>query len=360
MSFRFNSEIKIGRLKVGENHPPVVVAELSGNHNGSLKRALKIVDAAARSGAQMLKLQTYTAETMTINLRKGEFFINDKKSLWKGSSLYDLYKKAYTPWEWHEAIFKRCKQLGVICFSTPFDETAVDFLEKLGAPAYKIASFENVDLPLIKRVAETGKPLIISTGMASQNEIAEAVVVVKKAKNKNLILLKCTSAYPAPDTYVNLKMIRELKKRFGCLIGLSDHTLGTSVSLASVGLGAVMIERHLTLRRSEGGVDSAFSIEPEELSRLVQESKRIHNSLGQVFYGPTPPEKGSLQFRRSLYIVEDLKKGATLTKKNVRRIRPGRGLSPKYFEEIIGKKIKRSVSKGTPLSWSFILRRQGS
>ena len=339
---------------IGQDYPPFVIAEMSGNHNQSLERALEIVDAAARAGAHAIKLQTYTADTMTLDLKEGEFFISDKKSPWKGQSLYDLYKIAHTPWDWHKPIFDHAKKLGLICFSTPFDETAVEFLEKLEAPAYKIASFENTDLPLIQRVAATGKPLIISTGMASQEELDESVDAARKAGCKDLILLKCTSTYPATPENSNLLTIPYLRNRYGCEVGLSDHTLGIGVAIASVALGATVIEKHFTLKRADGGVDSAFSMEPGEMKELVEETKRAWQSLGEVFVGPTEAEKSSITFRRSLYIVKDLKAGDVLTKENVRAIRPGLGLPPKYLDQILGKKIKSGMKMGTALAWSMI------
>jgi len=346
--------LSINKRLIGSNFPPLIIAELSGNHNGSLDRALKIVEAAAKTGAHAIKLQTYRADTMTLDLKKGEFFISDEKSPWKGQSLYDLYKIAHTPWEWHQAIFDCAKKHGLICFSTPFDETAVDFLEKLGVPAYKIASFENTDIPLIRRAAATGKPLIISTGMVTQEELDESVDAARKAGCKELILLKCTSTYPATPENSNLLGIPHLRERYGCEVGLSDHTLGIGVAVASVALGATVIERHFTLKRSDGGVDSAFSMEPSEMTELVTETKRAWQSLGKVFVGPTESEKSSITFRRSLYIVEDMKKGDILTKENVRAIRPGMGLPPKHLDQILGKKIKCSVKKGTALAWNML------
>jgi len=333
---------------------PFIIAEMSGNHNQSLERALKIVEAAAKTGAHAIKLQTYTADTMTLDLKEREFFISDDKSPWKGQSLYDLYKVAHTPWDWHQPIFDCAKKHGLICFSTPFDETAVDFLEKLGAPIYKIASFENTDHPLIQRVAATGKPLIISTGMATQEELDESVDVARKAGCKDLTLLKCTSTYPATPENSNLLTIPYLRDRYGCEIGLSDHTLGIGVAISSVALGATVIEKHFTLKRSDGGVDAAFSLEPHEMKQLVEETGRAWQGLGKAFLGPTEAEKSSIIFRRSLYIVKDLKAGDVLTKENVRAIRPGLGLPPKHFNQVLGKKIKSSVKMGTALTWSLL------
>ena len=306
--------MKIGTQLIGVKHPPFIIAELSGNHNQSLERALKIVEVAAKAGAHAIKIQTYTADTMTLDLKEGDFLISDEKSPWKGKSLYDLYKIAHTPWDWHQPIFDCAKKHGLICFSTPFDETAVDFLEKIGVPAYKIASFENTDIPLIQRVAATGKPLIISTGMATQEELDESVAAARKAGCRDLILLKCTSTYPATPENSNLLTIPHLRERYGCEVGLSDHTLGIGVAIASVALGATVIEKHFTLKRSDGGVDSAFSMEPDEITELVTETKRAWQSLGKVFVGPTESEKLSITFRRSLYIVKNLKAGDILTK----------------------------------------------
>ena len=338
----------------GSKQLPFVIAEMSGNHNQSLERALEIVAAAARTGAHAIKLQTYTAETMTLNLKEREFFVSDEKNPWKGQSLYDLYKIAHTPWDWHQPIFDCAKKHGLICFSTPFDETAVDFLEKLRVPIYKIASFENTDIPLIRRVAATGKPLIISTGMATQEELDESVDAARKGGCKELTLLKCTSTYPATPENSNLLTIPYLRNRYGCEIGLSDHTLGIGVAISSVAHGATVIEKHFTLKRSDGGVDAAFSLEPNEMKQLVEETSRAWKSLGKAFIGPTEAEKPSITFRRSLYIVKDLKAGDILTKENVRAIRPGLGLSPKNLEEVLGKKIKSSVKMGTALAWSMI------
>ena len=333
---------------------PFIIAEMSGNHNQSLGRALEIVEAAARTGAHAIKLQTYTADTMTLDLKEREFFISDDRSPWKGQSLYDLYKIAHTPWDWHQPIFDCAKKHGLICFSTPFDETAVDFLEKLGAPIYKIASFENTDLPLIQRVAATGKPLIISTGMATQEELDESVDAARKAGCKDLTLLKCTSTYPATPENSNLLTIPYLRDRYGCGIGLSDHTLGIGVAISSVALGATVIEKHFTLKRSDGGVDAAFSLEPREMKLLVEETCRAWQALGRVFVSPTESEKSSITFRRSLYIVKDMKAGDVLTKENVRAIRPGLGMPIKYIDQVLGRPVRVQVARGTPLNWELI------
>ena len=345
--------MKIDNRKIGLGCAPFVIAEMSGNHNQSLDRALMIVEAAAKSGVHGLKLQTYTADTITIDFSEGEFFISDPSSQWKGSSLYDLYSKAYTPWEWHKPIFERARELGMIPFSTPFDDTAVDFLESLDVPCYKIASFENTDLPLIRRVAATGKPLIISTGMATVAELDETVCAAREAGCKDLILLKCTSTYPATAENTNILTIPHLRELFGFEVGLSDHTMGIGVSVASVALGATVIEKHFTLNRAEGGVDSTFSMEPAEMAQLVLETDRAWQALGQVSYGPTQAEKKSIQFRRSLYIVKDIKAGDVLTRENVRAIRPGFGLPTKYFEMVLGKRVSRDVVHGTALAWGM-------
>lgn len=346
-------EIRIGNRVVGAATPPMIVAEMSGNHNQSLQRALEIVEAAARSGAHALKIQTYTAETMTIDHDQGEFFISDPGSLWQGKSLYKLYQEAYTPWEWHKPIFGRCRELGLIGFSTPFDESAVDFLESLGVPCYKIASFENIDIPLIRRCGRTGKPLIISTGMASVAELSDAVEAARGAGCKDLILLKCTSTYPAEPDNSHVRTIPHMRQLFGCEVGLSDHTMGVGAAVAAVALGAALIEKHFTLRRTDGGVDSAFSLEPEELSALVTESERAWRALGQVHYGPTEAEMKSIQYRRSLYVVRDLAPGDVLTPANVRAIRPGLGLAPKWLDVVLGKKVRKAVRKGTPVNWDL-------
>ncbi|TGK17258.1 pseudaminic acid synthase [Leptospira fluminis] len=346
--------IRIGNHTISRSSTPFVIAEMSGNHNQSLERAYEIIDAAAAAGAHALKIQTYTSDTMTIDKSEGEFFISDPKSLWKGSSLYDLYKVAYTPWEWHRPIMDRCKEKGMLCFSTPFDFSAVDFLEELEVPAYKIASFENIDIPLIKKVAKTGKPLIISTGMASISEIHEAVEAVRSQGNDQLILLKCTSTYPATPENTNILTIPHMRELFNCEIGLSDHTMGIGVAVASVALGASVVEKHFTLRRADGGVDSTFSIEPEELKSLVIETDRARLALGKVNYGPTEAEKNSLVFRRSLYVVQEMKVGDEFTKENLRSIRPGHGLPPKYMDLVLGKKANRTIPRGTALHWDML------
>lgn len=346
--------LKIAHRSIGNNHSPFVIAEMSGNHNQSLERALEIVEAAAKTGVHALKIQTYTPDTMTLDLDEREFHISDPNSLWAGTSLYKLYGEAYTPWEWHKPIFDRARELGIIAFSSPFDDTAVDFLESLDVPCYKIASFENTDLPLIRRVAATGKPLIISTGMATVAELDETVRVAREWGCKELILLKCTSTYPATAENTNILTIRHLRELFGCEVGLSDHTMGVGVSVASVALGATVIEKHFTLNRADGGVDSTFSMEPAEMAQLVVETERAWQALGQVSYGPTEAEKKSIQFRRSLYVVQDIKAGDLLTRENVRAIRPGLGLPTKYLEQVLGKTVKQDIKRGTALGWGMM------
>ena len=332
---------------------PFVIAEMSGNHNQSLERAIKIIEAAAKAGVDAVKLQTYTADTITIDKRDGEFFISNPKSLWYGRSLYELYQEAYTPWEWQEKLFARCRELGVMCFSTPFDFTAVDFLESISCPCYKIASFENIDLPLVKKIAKTGKPMIVSTGMASVAELDDLVRTARENGCKDLTLLKCTSAYPSTPADANLRTIPHLKELFNCEVGLSDHTLGIGVAIAAVAMGATVIEKHFTLSRAEGGVDSAFSMEPQEMAQLVHECRAAYKALGQVSYELTESE--SRAGRRSLYVVKDMRAGEPFTEQNVRSIRPGRGLSPKYYEDVLGKHSTRDIPRGTPLSWEFVM-----
>jgi N-acetylneuraminate synthase len=344
---------KILDKPIGVDTSPFIIAEMSGNHNQSLERALEIVEAAAKTGAHALKIQTYTPDTMTLDLDEREFHISDPKSLWSGTSLYKLYGQAYTPWEWHDAIFKRAKELGIIAFSTPFDATSVDFLETLDVPCYKIASFENTDLPLIRKVAATGKPMIISTGMASIAELDDTVRAARQAGCKNLVLLKCTSTYPATADNTNILTIPHMRELFGCEVGLSDHTMGVGVSVASVALGASVIEKHFTLNRADGGVDSSFSMEPAEMSQLVLETERAWQALGHVSYGATDAEQKSVVFRRSLYVVKDLQAGDALTRDNVRAIRPGLGLPTKYIDQVLGKVVKHAVPRGTAVGWDM-------
>ena len=346
--------IEILERKIGTGYAPFIIAEMSGNHNQSLERALEIVEAAARSGAHGLKIQTYTADTMTLDINEGEFFINDPTSLWKGNSLYNLYQQAYTPWEWHKPIFDRCKELGIIGFSTPFDATAVDFLESLDVPCYKIASFENTDLPLIRKVASTGKPMIISTGMATVAELDETVRTAREAGCNDLILLKCTSTYPATPENTNILTIPHLRDLFDVQVGLSDHTMGIGVAIASIALDATVIEKHFTLSRADGGVDSAFSMEPAEMNQLVIETERAWTALGKISYGVTEAEKNSLMFRRSLYISQNMNKGDILTPENLKAIRPGLGISPKYYDILIGKAVNRDVKRGSPMNWELL------
>lgn len=344
-------DITIQNRSIGLSHKPFIIAEMSGNHNHSLERALTIVDSAAAAGADAIKLQTYTADTMTL---RGIITIEDKNSLWQGRELYDLYKEAYTPWEWHQPIFERAHEHGLIAFSSPFDETAVDFLEELNAPAYKIASFENTDHPLLRKVAATGKPIIMSTGAATVQEVSEGVQVLREAGCNNLILLKCTSTYPATPENTNLLTIPHMRELYNVQIGLSDHTMGIGASVAAVALGATVIEKHFTLRRADGGVDSAFSLEPEELKALVVESERAKLALGHVQYGVQQAEEKSRLFKRSIYAAQDIVAGEELSKENIRVIRPGLGLAPKHYEEVIGRKAKQAIQKGTPLNWDLI------
>ena len=350
-----NASIDIAGHRIGLDHKPFIIAEMSGNHNQSLDRALAIVGAAATAGAHALKLQTYTADTMTLDIRTGDFVINDPKSLWNGRNLYDLYKEAHTPWEWHKPIFERARSLGMVPLSTPFDDTAVDFLESLNAACYKIASFENTDIPLIRRVARTGKPMIISTGMASVAEIDEAVRAAREARCHDLVLLKCTSTYPATPEKTNIRTIPNLRQTFGCEAGLSDHTMGIGVAVASVAFGATVIEKHFTLARADGGVDSTFSLEPAEMKALVIETERAWQSLGHVSYGTSSAQEAkSLAFRRSLYVTRDVKKGEMLTMENIRAIRPGFGLAPKWLDTVVGRRAAIDIARGTPVSWDIL------
>jgi pseudaminic acid synthase len=346
--------MKIKNINIGKDSQPFIIAEMSGNHNQSIERALDIVKAAAKSGAHGLKIQTYTPDTMTIDLDEREFHISDPKSLWTGSSLYKLYGEAYTPWEWHKPIFDLANELGMTAFSTPFDSTSVDFLESLDVPCYKIASFENTDIPLIKRVAATGKPIIISTGMASIAELDETVSAARASGCKDLILLKCTSTYPATPENTNISTISHMRELFNCEVGLSDHTMGVGVSVASVAMGATVIEKHFTLSRAEGGVDSAFSMEPSEMAQLVTETKRAWESVGKISYGATQAEEKSKVYRRSLYIVKDVKAGEVFTTENIRAIRPGLGLPTKYLDKVLGKRANQNILRGTALRWEFL------
>ena len=346
--------MKIFNRLIGHNSEPFIIAEMSGNHNQSLENALDIVDAAASCGAHALKIQTFTADTMTLDLNESQFYIDDAKSLWNGRSLFELYEQAHTPWDWHEPIFNRARDLGMIPFSTPFDSSAVHFLEGLNVDCYKIASFENTDIPLIQLVASTGKPLIISTGLATKEELEETVYEARKAGCKDLILLKCTSTYPASPENTNILTIPYMRDLFNCEVGISDHTMGIGVAVASVALGASVVEKHFTIRRSDGGVDSAFSMEPNEMRSLVVETKRAWAALGKIYMGVTDAEKKSIIYRRSSYVVKEIKCGEFFTNDNLKSIRPGYGLPTKYIKNFINKKANRDIDKGTPLSWDMI------
>jgi pseudaminic acid synthase len=349
-----NTSFELCGRRIGQDASPFVIAEMSGNHNQSLQRSLDIVDAVARSGAHALKIQTYTPDTMTLDLKDGDFFVADKNNLWHGTTLYQLYAQAHTPWEWHQAIFDRAAQHGLLAFSSPFDASAVDFLESLNVPCYKIASFENTDLALIRKAAATGKPMILSTGMATVAELGEAVDTARQAGCRDLVLLKCTSSYPATPEDSNILTIPHLRQLFGCEVGLSDHTLGVGVGVASVALGASVIEKHFTLDRADGGVDSSFSLEPQEMQQLVEETHRAWLSLGRVSYGPTAAEIKSLKYRRGLRVVADLPAGSVLTPDNVRAIRPGGPLTSGSLSIVLGRTVKTAIKKGTALSWDLI------
>lgn len=346
--------LEIAGQTVGPDGPPFVIAEMSGNHNRSLTRALEIVESAAATGAHALKIQTYTADTMTIDTDAEGFRITNPQSIWYDRTLYDLYEEAHTPWDWHEPIITRCRELGLIPISTPFDETAVDFLEAFDLPAHKVASFENTDLPLIARVAATGKPLIISTGMATASELSEAIETATAGGCNQILLLKCTSTYPAAPDSTNLATLADMRRQFGVPVGISDHTIGIGVAVAAVGLGAVAIEKHFTLNRDDGGVDSAFSLEPSEMESLVAESERAWRSIGTVSFGPTEDEVESLVFRRSLYFVKDLRAGDLIEPSHIRRIRPGHGLAPKFECEVIGRRVQADTARGTPVNWDLL------
>lgn len=347
--------IKIGNVTIGHDQKPFIIAEMSGNHNQSIDKALAIVDEAAATGAHAIKLQTYTADTLTIDVSHDEFRIQDPNSLWKDRNLFELYQEAYTPWEWHKALFDRAASHGMLCFSTPFDDTSVDFLESLNAPAYKIASFENNHLPLLKKVAQTGKPVIMSTGISTLADIEIAVRTLRENGCKELVLLKCTSTYPSTPENTNLLTIPHMADLFDCHVGLSDHTLGIGVSVAAVAMGARVIEKHFTIDRADGGVDSAFSLEPHEFKMLVEESERAFLAVGKVTYGIMDAEKKSQMFKRSIYIVEDMAEGEEFTENNIRIIRPGLGISPKYFDIMLGKKVKKAVKKGTALTFDLTM-----
>lgn len=346
--------MRIGDFEVGGDADPFVIAEISGNHNGSLDRALEIVDSLAGSGVQAVKLQTYTPDTMTLDLDEGEFRITTPGSLWRGRTLYDLYTEAMTPWEWHAPIMERASKHGMVCFSSPFDATAVDFLHELGVPAYKIASSEIVDVPLIRYAASKGKPLIISTGMATLEEIDDAVDAARAGGCEDLILLKCTTSYPARPEDSHLRTIPDLRERYGCEVGLSDHSLGVGVAVAAVALGAVVLEKHITLQRGDGGVDSAFSLEPSEFAQLATEAAAARAALGEIRYQPTAAEEGARGRRRSLYLTADVEAGEELTPDNLRSIRPGGGLAPKHWDEVLGRRLTRAARRGTPLTWDLL------
>lgn len=348
------NDFLIGDRRIGAKHTPFIIAEMSGNHNQSIERAYAIIDAAAECGAHAVKLQTYTPDTMTIRASNGLFSIDDEDSLWKGRNLYDLYAEAHTPWEWHAPLFEYAREKGLIIFSTPFDETAVDFLESLNVPAYKVASFENTDVPLLRKVASTGKPVIMSTGLATLSDLDQAVSVLRENGCKDLVLLKCTSTYPATPENTNLRTIPHMQQLFNCHVGLSDHTMGIGAAVAAVSLGARVIEKHFTLNRADGGVDSAFSIEPHELTSLVVEAERAFYAMGDIQYGIQTVEKKSLRFKRSLYIVKDIRAGEPFTSENLRVIRPGDGLAPKYYDKLIGKIAKTDFEAGTPLNWDTL------
>jgi pseudaminic acid synthase len=346
--------MNIADRSIGPDFAPFVIAEMSGNHNQSLDTALAIVDAAAAAGAHAIKLQTYTADTITLPIRSERFTIRDPASLWNGAILHDLYRQACTPWDWHEPIMRRAREHGLICFSSAFDETSVDFLESLGVPAYKIASFENNHLPLIRRVAASGKPVIISTGMARLTELDEAVTAARDAGCRELVLLKCTSNYPASPLQSNLRTIPHLRDLFECEVGLSDHTMGVGVACAAVAHGATVIEKHFTLDRSAGGVDHVFSLEPYEFRMLVTETERAWQALGRVCYGPTEAEHASLMFRRSLFVADDMQAGERLNSGSIRVVRPGHGLHPRHLEHVVGRTLRRDVAAGEPVAWDML------
>mgnify|MGYP002713073184 FL=1 len=345
-------KISIAGRKIGIDHAPYIIAEMSANHNGDIERAFQTIDMAKAMGADAIKMQTYTADTITIDCDKEDFQIHG--GLWDGYNLYGLYKWAETPFEWHKPLFEHARKTGITLFSTPFDESAVDLLEDLNAPAYKIASFEAVDLPLIRYVAQTRKPMIISTGMANQDEIQEAVDIARAAGCEQLVLLHCISSYPAPVEESNLRTIPDLAERYGVIAGLSDHTLGTTVAVASIALGACVIEKHITLSRQDKGPDSEFSLEPDELQLLCRSAKDAWLALGEAGYALKTAEQANLQYRRSIYVVRDMQAGEIISTENVRRIRPGYGLAPRYFDEVMGRRVRQAVSRGTPLSWDLL------
>lgn len=348
-------DIRIGERLVGDSHPPFVIAEMSGNHNHSLERALEMVEQAAAAGAHALKLQTYTADTITLDSSNNSFRISDPDSLWHGRYLYELYQDAHTPWDWHESLFERSRELGMEAFSSPFDELAVDFLESLDVPAYKIASFENNHVPLLRKVAATGKPVIISTGASTLAEIATAVGVLVDAGCSSIVVLKCTSTYPASPANTNLLTIPNMRETLGCYVGLSDHTMGVGTSVAAVALGARVIEKHFTLNRADGGVDAAFSLEPAELKLLVDECERAFQSLGKICYGFGELESRSRLHKRSIYLQRDITAGEIFTEDNLKIIRPSDGLPCEYWDLVIGKTARRNLDSGSPLTWEKLL-----
>lgn len=345
--------ISIGHRNIGENEPCFIVAELSANHNQDFERAKESIKAAKLAGADAIKLQTYTPHTMTIDSQQ-EWFQIPSNSIWTGKTLFELYGEAYTPWEWHEELFNIAHEEGLVCFSTPFDKSSVDFLEKLNVPIYKVASFEVIDLPLLRDIGKTGKPVIMSTGMASLSEINDAVKTLQESGAGPLILLKCTSAYPASPLSMNLKTIPHLRDAFHTLVGLSDHTMGNAVAVAAVALGATVIEKHFTLSRSDGGPDSTFSLEPDEFAKMVSDIRFAEKALGKVSYERTLDEQKNVCFRRSLFVIKDMEKGETFSSANVRSIRPGHGLPPRYLDVVLGKKVVKDIKIGTPLSWDLI------
>ncbi|WP_257265900.1 pseudaminic acid synthase [Endozoicomonas sp. ONNA2] len=345
-------KIQIDGRDIGPDHKPYIIAELSANHNGDINRAFQIMASAKQAGADAIKLQTYTADTITIDSNKEEFQIHG--GLWDGHTLYELYQWAQMPWEWHKPIFDKGKELGITVFSSPFDFSAVELLEELNAPAYKIASFELVDLPLIARVAKTGKPMIISTGMANETEIREAIETARNSGCNDLVVLHCVSGYPAPAEQYNLNTLQDMGKRFDVLVGLSDHTIDNATAVASVALGACLIEKHVTLDRNAGGPDDSFSLEPKELANLCNDTKTAWQALGKINYEKTEAELGNIKFRRSLYFVKDINAGEVLTEQHIRSIRPGYGIPPKYLNYTIGKKVNCKISKGTPVSFELL------
>ena len=347
-----NNNVTINGRSIGADYKPYIIAEMSANHNGDLSAAFSIIDAAKAAGADAVKIQTYTPDTITLDAQTDDFLI--KGGLWSGRTLYDLYREAHTPWDWHKPLFMHAKKAGITIFSSPFDKTAIDFLEDLNAPAYKIASFEAIDLPLIRYAASTGKPMIISTGMADEEEISEAIDAAQSSGCNDLAILHCVSGYPAPAEDYNLATISDMIEKFDLITGLSDHTLDNTTAIASVALGASIIEKHFTLDRDGGGPDDSFSLEPVEMAALCRDTKTAWSALGRIDYGRKSSEQGNVQFRRSLYFVKDMKAGEVVTPDCIRSVRPGYGLSPKYYDNVIGKKLISDVKENTPVSWRFI------